>query len=52
MACIMGDRGSKRIDSEARTAVGVLGALLVYHCFMWLEELGGRVIVEWYARRR
>lgn len=52
MACIMGERGSRRIDSEARIAVGVLGVLLVYHCFMWLEELGGRVIVEWYARRR
>lgn len=48
----MGERGSRKIDSEARIAVNVLGPLIVYHCFMWFEEFGGRVIVAWYARRR
>lgn len=33
-------------------AVGVLSVLLVRQSFMWFDEFGGSVIVEWYARRR
>lgn len=49
---IRGERGSKDVDRAIRIAVVVFDDLLVCHSFMWLEELGGSVIVEWYARRR
>ena len=46
MVWIIGESGRRRIDIEVRMAVVVLGDLLVCHCFMWFDELGGRVIVE------
>lgn len=49
---IMGERGRSRVDREVRMAIcGVVG-LWMCHCFMWFVGFGGRVIVEWYARRR
>lgn len=49
---IRGERGSKEIDRTVRIAVGVFGVVLMRQSFIWLDELGGSVIVEWYARRR
>ncbi len=40
------------VDSAVRMAVGVFRVLLVRQSFMWFDELGGSVIVEWYASRR
>lgn len=46
MVKIIGDRGRRETDREARVAVRVLVDLLMCHCFIWLVEFGGRVIVE------
>lgn len=52
MVIIRGDRGRSEVDRADKMAVGVFGVLLMRQSFMWLDELGGSVIVEWYARRR
>lgn len=44
-ARIIGEIGSRVAERAAKMAVGVVEGLLVRHCFMWLAELGGRVIV-------
>lgn len=41
----MGERGSRVVDREARIAVMEVVCLLMCHCFMWLAEFGGSVIV-------
>ena len=52
MVIIKGDRGSREVDRADRMAVRVFSILLVRQSFMWFDEFGGSVIVEWYARRR
>lgn len=49
---ISGDMGSSEVDRTDKIAVEVFGVLLIRQSFIWLDELGGSVIVEWYARRR
>lgn len=46
-ARIIGESGRSRVDAEVRGAIMVLAGLLVCHWFIWVVELGGRVIVEW-----
>ena len=42
---IIGERGKRVVESEVRIAVIGLVCLLICHCFMWLAEFGGSVIV-------
>ena len=51
-AKIGGSSGRINVDREVRVAVIVFVGLVKCQCFMWFMELGGSVIVEWYARRR
>ena len=48
----MGESG--RSDKDRRVSVGVrvFTGFLIDHCFILFEELGGRVIVEQYVKRR
>lgn len=48
----MGVSGNSQIDVEVRRAVSVWVFVFTCHCFMWFVQFGGKVIVEWYARRR
>lgn len=41
----MGEIGRRMVEREERMAMDVFVGLLMYHCFMWLAEFGGRVIV-------
>lgn len=43
---IIGERGKSKRDREVSIAIGVFVGLLMCHCFMWLVEFGGSVIVE------
>ena len=45
-ARIIGESGRSSSDEEVRGAMIVFVGLLVCHCFMWVVEFGGRVIVE------
>lgn len=49
---IIGESGRRRMDKEVIGGVKVLVGFLMDHCFILFDELGGRVIVEQYARRR
>lgn len=48
----MGESGRSSKDGSVNTGIRLLIGFLVDHCFILFEELGGRVIVEQYARRR
>lgn len=37
-------------DRVVRMETRVLAGLLMCHCFIWFEELGGDIIVELYVR--
>lgn len=41
----MGESGNSMMDMVVKVVIVMLVDLLVCHCFMWLVELGGRVIV-------
>lgn len=45
-ARIIGESGRSRVDVAVRGAMLVFVGVLMCHCFMWVEEFGGRVIVE------
>lgn len=49
---IIGVSGSSEVDSEVSVGIKVLVRVLVDHCFILFEGLGGSVIVEQYAKRR
>lgn len=46
MVKIIGERGRSSRDREVSIAIRALVGLLMCHCFMWLVEFGGSVIVE------
>lgn len=48
----MGVSGNSEVDSEVSMGIRALVGVLVDHCFILFEGLGGSVIVEQYAKRR